>query len=93
VCRNGVDRESRLLSADLNTSTFRVSSRAEKRSMALAVEEVFKVKVESVNVLKMSGKSGCAREKLGRARRIINGLGPSAQSEACRRLGFAKAPQ
>ncbi|MDR1255922.1 MAG: 50S ribosomal protein L23 [Puniceicoccales bacterium] len=54
------------LSADLNQYTFKVCQCATKHSIASAVEEIFKVKVESVNVLNTSSKHRRARVKKAR---------------------------
>jgi large subunit ribosomal protein L23 len=58
--------KSSALSADLNKYTFKVCSCAGKRDIALAVEKVFKVKVESVNVLNTSSKRRRSRVKKAR---------------------------
>ncbi|MDR0595118.1 MAG: 50S ribosomal protein L23 [Puniceicoccales bacterium] len=55
--------KSNILSADLNQYTFKVCSCATKQAIALAIEKVFKVKVESVNVLNTSRKHRRARVK------------------------------
>ena len=58
--------KSNTLSADFNKYTFRVCTHAEKRDIAAAVEKVFGVKVESVNVLNTSSKRRRARTKKAR---------------------------
>jgi large subunit ribosomal protein L23 len=58
--------KSSTLSADLNKYTFRVCPCAGKRDIALAVEKIFRVKVESVNVLHTSSKRRRARVRKAR---------------------------
>lgn len=58
--------KSNTLSADLNKYTFKVCACAEKRDIAAAVEKIFGVKVESVNVLNTSSKRRRARAKRAR---------------------------
>jgi large subunit ribosomal protein L23 len=58
--------KSNALSADLNKYTFKVCSCATKHSVAAAVERIFNVKVEAVNVINTSSKRRRARVKRAR---------------------------
>ncbi len=62
--------KSNYLSADFNKYTFKVCKCATKQSIAKAVENLFKVKVISVNVLRTSSKSKRARIRGAKPGRI-----------------------
>jgi len=63
ILRHGVVTEKTVKLQDLNKYTFKVALEANKIEVRRAVEELFKVKVVSVNIIRMPGKAKMIRRK------------------------------
>ena len=63
ILRHGVVTEKTVKLQDLNKYTFKVALEANKIDVRRAVEELFKVKVVSVNIIRMPGKAKMIRRK------------------------------
>lgn len=63
ILRHGVVTEKTVKLQELNKYTFKVALEANKIDVRRAVEELFKVKVVSVNIIRMPGKAKMIRRK------------------------------
>ena len=63
ILRYGVTTEKTVALQKMNKYTFRVALQANKIEIRHAVEEMFKVKVASVNIIRMPGKVKMFRRK------------------------------
>jgi large subunit ribosomal protein L23 len=63
ILRHGVVTEKTVKLQDLNKYTFKVALEANRIDVRRAVEELFKVKVVSVNIIRMPGKAKMIRRK------------------------------
>ncbi len=63
VLRNGVVTEKSVILQQQNKYTFQVALAANKIDVRRAVETLFKVKVKSVNIMRMPGKERVIRRK------------------------------
>lgn len=63
VLRHGIVTEKTVGLQEKNKYTFRVALEANKIDVRRAVEELFKVKVVSVNIMRMPGKPRVVRRK------------------------------
>lgn len=61
-----ITEKSTMLSSDHNKVTFRVSIDADKKAIRKSVEEIFDVKVTSVNTISQQGKIKKFKGKLGK---------------------------
>ncbi len=71
VLRHGVLTEKSMKLQEYNQYTFKVALEANKIDVRRAVEQMFNVKVASVNIMRMPGKSKMFRRK-GAASRVHN---------------------
>lgn len=63
ILRHGITTEKSVKLQELHKYTFKVAPRANKIEIRRAVEEMFNVKVVSVNVMRMHGKARMFRRK------------------------------
>lgn len=63
ILRHGVVTEKTVKLQEMNKYTFKVALEANKIEVRRAVEELFKVKVVSVNIIRMPGKAKMIRRK------------------------------
>jgi len=66
IIRTPVITEKSTLLSEFNKVTFKVASSANKALVKKAVEEIFKVKVESVNTMTVKGKTKRFKGKIGK---------------------------
>ena len=65
LVRSPVITEKSTMGSEHNQVTFRVPLDADKRSVKVAVENLFKVKVEAVNTVRVKGKRKMVRGRRG----------------------------
>ena len=68
IIRRPLITEKATLSSENNTIAFEVSIKSTKKQIKVAIENLFNVKVESVNTLIVKGKVKRFRGKLGKRR-------------------------
>ena len=68
VIRRPIITEKATLASENNTIAFEVSIRSTKKQIKVAIENLFNVKVESINTLIVKGKVKKFRGKLGKRR-------------------------
>ena len=68
IIRRPIITEKATLSSENNTIAFEVSIKSTKKQIKVAIENLFNVKVESVNTLIVKGKVKRFRGKLGKRR-------------------------
>ena len=68
IIRRPIITEKATLSSENNTVAFEVSIKSTKKQIKIAIENLFNVKVESVNTLIVKGKVKRFRGKLGKRR-------------------------
>jgi len=70
IIRRPIITEKATLSSENNTIAFEVSIKSTKKQIKVAIENLFNVKVESVNTLIVKGKVKRFRGKLGKRRNL-----------------------
>lgn len=82
IIRNPVVTEKTTMLSEFNQVTFRVPLDASKPEIKVAVEELFKVKVTSVNTLRKRGKVKAFRGSMGRQKETKKAIVTLAEGQS-----------